>query len=61
MAKTYGQLQDGIKDLKDFESKVSEKLKAYPFLKWQNKKTAKLVAQLVQKWNKFKLKKIKNG
>lgn len=49
MAKSYGQLQDGIKDLKDFESKVAEKLKSYPFLKWQNKKTAKLVKKLYYK------------
>jgi len=44
--KTYGQKADGIVDLKDFEFKVSEHLKMYPFLPWRNKKTAKLVRKL---------------
>lgn len=47
--KTYGQLSDGITDLKDFEYKVAEKLKMYPFLPWKNKKTAKLVRSLYKK------------
>lgn len=32
--------------LKEFESEVAAELKKYPFLKWQNKKTAKLVKKL---------------
>lgn len=32
--------------LKDFESEVASELSKYPFLKWENKKTAKLVRKL---------------
>lgn len=49
MAITYGQLADGVTDLKDFESKVAEQLKMYPFLPWKNKKTANLVRKLYRK------------
>lgn len=44
--KTYGQKQDGVIDVKDFENKVASELKMYPFLKWRNTKTAKLVRRL---------------
>jgi len=46
MAKTYGQLADGINDLKDFESKIAKQLGMYPFLNWKNRKTANLVRKL---------------
>lgn len=49
MAKTYGQLQDGVTNSKDFELKVAEKLKMHPNLNLKNKKTADLVKKLYKK------------
>lgn len=49
MAKTYGQLSDGIKDFKDFENKVAEKLEPHFLLKWQTKSNQKLAKKLYNK------------
>ena len=49
MSITYGQLADGVTDLNDFELKVAEQLKMYPFLPWKNRKTANLVRKLYKK------------
>lgn len=33
-------------EYKEFEKQVATQLKKYPFLKWQNKKTSRLVKKL---------------
>lgn len=35
--------------MEEFENKVSDELKKYPFLNWKNKKTLKLVRKLFKK------------
>lgn len=49
MAKTMGQLNDGVTDLKSFEKMVADKLKYYPFLNWKTVKTQKLCKKLYNK------------
>jgi hypothetical protein len=49
MAKTYGQLQDGIKNWGDFQKKVADELSPYFLLNWRTKKTLRLVKMAYNK------------